>query len=58
MTLHTAFRTSLEDVVAAPRELRSAGITPLDSDGQPTDEPVVLARRAAVFFRDPECNLL
>ena len=43
MTLHTAFRASLEDVVAAPRALRSAGITPLDFDGQPTDEPVVLA---------------
>jgi len=38
MTLHTAFRASLADVVAAPRALRSSGITPLDFDGQPTDE--------------------
>jgi lactoylglutathione lyase len=43
LALHTAFRASLEGVVAAPRALRSAGITPLDFDGQPTDEPVVLA---------------
>ena len=30
MALHTAFRVSLADVVAAPRALRSARITPLD----------------------------
>ena len=60
MTVHVAFRTSYEDVVAAPRELRSAGITPLDFDGEPTDEPVVFAwmPAAAVFFRDPDGNLL
>lgn len=44
MALHTAFRASLADVVAAPSALRSAGTTPLDFDGQPTDQPVVLAR--------------
>ena len=60
MTLHTAFRVSLADVVAAPGALRSAGITPLDFDGQPTDEPVVLAwmPAASVFFRDPDGHLL
>ena len=60
MTLHTAFRASLADVIAAPGELRSAGITPLDFDGQPTDEPVVFAwmPAAAVFFRDPDGHLL
>src|SRR4030095_13422744 len=60
MALHTAFRASLEDVVAAPSALRSAGITPLDFDGQPTDQPVVLAwmPAAAVFFRDPYGHLL
>jgi len=60
MTLHTAFRARLEDVIAAPRALRSAGITPLDFDGQPTDEPVVLAwmPAASVFFHDPDGNLL
>jgi len=58
--LHTAFRASLADVVAAPRALRSAGITPLDFDGHPTDEPVVLAwmPAASVYFRDPDGHLL
>lgn len=60
MTLHTAFRVSLADVLAAPDALRSAGITPLDFDGQPTDEPVVIAwmPAASVFFRDPDGHLL
>ena len=60
MTMHVAFAASLEDVVAAPRALRSAGITPLDFDGQPTDEPVVLAwmPAASIYFRDPDGHLL
>ena len=60
VTSHTAFRASLADVVAAPRALRAAGITPLDFDGRPTDQPVVLAwmPAASVFFRDPDGHLL
>jgi lactoylglutathione lyase len=60
MSLHTAFRTSLEDVIAAPSALRSAGVTPLDFWGQPTDQPVVFAwmPAASVFFHDPDGNLL
>ena len=60
MALHTAFRASLADVVAAPRALQSAGITPLDFDGQPTDQPVVFAwmPAASVFFHDPDGHLL
>ena len=60
VTLHVAFGTGLEDVVAAPRALRSAGITPLDFEGKPTDEPVVLAwlPAASVYFRDPDGHLL
>jgi lactoylglutathione lyase len=60
VTLHTAFRASLADVVAAPRALLAAGITPLDFDGRPTDQPVVLAwmPAASVFFRDPDGHLL
>ena len=60
MALHTAFRASLADVIAAPRALRSAGITPLDFDGQPTDQPVVFAwmPAASVFFHDPDGHLL
>jgi lactoylglutathione lyase len=60
MTLHIAFRASLDDVLAASRALRAAGITPLDFDGQPTDGPVVLAwmPAASIFFRDPDGHLL
>ncbi|PYR87749.1 MAG: glyoxalase [Acidobacteria bacterium] len=60
MALHTAFGASLADVIAAPSALRSAGITPLDFDGQPTDQPVVFAwmPAASVFFHDPDGHLL
>jgi lactoylglutathione lyase len=60
VTLHTAFRVSRADVMAAPELLRKAGITPLDFDGKPTDLPVVLAwmPAAAVYFRDPDGHLL
>jgi lactoylglutathione lyase len=59
-TSHTAFRASIENVVAAPGALRAAGITPLDFDGRPTDQPIVFAwmPAAAVFFRDPDGHLL
>jgi lactoylglutathione lyase len=60
MQLHTAFQVSLADVVAAPQVLAAAGISPLDFDGETTDEPVVLAwmPAASVFFRDPDGHLL
>ena len=60
VTLHTAFRVSLANVLAAPDFLRNAGVTPLDFDGKPTDQPVVLAwmLAAAVYFRDPDGHLL
>lgn len=57
---HTAFATTLPNVLAAPRILRIAGITPLDFNGRPTDQPVVLAwmPAAAIYFRDPDGHLL
>ena len=57
---HIAFAAPLDDVIAAPRALRAAGITPLDFDGGPTDEPVVIAwmPAASVYFRDPDGHLL
>jgi lactoylglutathione lyase len=60
ITSHTAFRASLKDVMAAPRALRAAGVTPLDFDGRPTDQPIVFAwmPAASVFFRDPDGHLL
>ena len=59
-TTHIAFAAALEDVIAAPGKLRSVGVTPLDFDGEPTDEPVVIAwmPAASVFFRDPDGHLL
>lgn len=60
MSLHTAFAMKLEDVLASPARLRDAGITPLDFDAAPADEPVVLGwmPAASVYFRDPDGNLL
>jgi lactoylglutathione lyase len=60
MTLHTAFRATVADVVAAPRALRLSGVIPLDFDLRPTNEPVVIAWMPAVsiYFRDPDSHLL
>jgi lactoylglutathione lyase len=60
VTSHTAFRVSLDDVLAAPDALRASGVTPLDFDGRPTDQPIVFAwmPAASVFFRDPDGHLL
>jgi lactoylglutathione lyase len=58
--MHVAFATTLEQVIAAPRTLQSAGIEALDFNGEPTDEPVVLAwmPAASIYFRDPDGHLL
>jgi lactoylglutathione lyase len=60
VTSHTAFRVSLADVLAAPGALRAAGVTPLDFDGRPTDQPIVFTwmPAVAVFFRDPDGHLV
>jgi lactoylglutathione lyase len=59
-SLHIAFRVDLPDILKADESLRSANITPLDFDGNPTEEPVVLAwmPAASLYFRDPDGNLL
>ena len=59
-TSHVAFAAALDDVIAAPRALQLAGITPLDFDGRPTSEPVVLAwmPAASIYFHDPDGHLL
>jgi len=50
----------LGDLLDAPARLRAAHAVPLDFDGEPTDEPVVLAwmPAASLYFRDPDGNLL
>jgi catechol 2,3-dioxygenase-like lactoylglutathione lyase family enzyme len=61
MRLHIAFRVSLEDVLAAPDQLRDAGIVPLDSGGgAEVSEPIVLTwmPAASVYFDDPDGHSL
>ena len=60
LILHVAFRVDLKNLLEAPARLRAAQITPLDFDGESTDEPAVLAwmPAASLYFRDPDGNLL
>lgn len=60
LSLHTAFRVDLPDLLRAPECLRAASVTPLDFAGNATTEPVVLAwmPAASLYFRDPDGNLL
>ena len=60
ITTHVAFAATLDEVLTAPETLRSAGITPLDFDGQATDAAVVLGwmPAASVYLRDPDGHLL
>ena len=66
MQHHLSFQVKLEDLLAAPQRLRSAGITPKGHRtpsyprGEPTDEPIVFAwmPAASIIFDDPDGNLL
>lgn len=60
LSLHVAFAVELARLLGAPRELRAVDIIPRDFDGNPTDEPVVLAwmPAASLYFHDPDGNLL
>ena len=60
LSLHTAFKVDLADLLKAPAQLRAAHITPLDFWENPADEPVVLAwmPAASLYFRDPDGHLL
>ena len=59
LSLDTAFRVDLPDLLRAPECLRAASVTPLDFAGNPTTEPVVLAWMPAayLYFHDPDDNL-
>jgi len=60
LMLHLAFGLTIADVLGAAQALRARGIAPLDFDGRPTEEAVVLAWMPAValYFRDPDGHLL
>lgn len=60
MVLHTAFTVSIEAMREAVGALKKAGIAPLDFQGKPTSEPVVLCwmPAASLYFQDPDGNLL
>ena len=60
LSLHVAFRTSLNDVLDACDRLSLRGITPLSFFGAETTEPSVIGwmPAAAVYFRDPDGHLL
>jgi len=66
MQHHLSFQVKLEDLLAAPRRLQTAGLTPKGRRtpnyprGEPADEPIVFAwmPAASIFFDDPDGNLL
>jgi lactoylglutathione lyase len=60
LSLHLAFRVDLQDLLDAPARLRAVNTVPLNFEGDPTEEPVVLAwmPAASLYFRDPDGNLL
>jgi lactoylglutathione lyase len=60
LSLHVAFKTSIENLTGACERLRAQGVTPLSFFGIPTDEPSVIGwmPAAAVYLRDPDGHLL
>lgn len=60
VSLHVAFKASLEDVIGACQCLRALGVTPLSFFATETDEPSAIGwmPAAAVYFRDPDGHLL
>jgi lactoylglutathione lyase len=60
LSLHVAFKASLENVLGASERLRSSGVTPLSFHGTETGEPTVIGwmPAAAVYLRDPDGHLL
>lgn len=60
LSLHVAFRVSLDDVLQACERLRAIGVTPLSFFAEETAEPSVIGwmPAAAVYCRDPDGHLL
>jgi lactoylglutathione lyase len=60
LSLHLAFKATLEDVRHACDRLRKSGVTPLSFFATETNEPSVIGwmPAAAVYLRDPDGHLL
>src|SRR3954453_18964784 len=60
LSLHVAFRVTLDEVLGAGEQLSAHGVTPLSFFGEPAGEPSVIAwmPAAAVYFRDPDGHQL
>jgi len=60
LTLHLAFDVALNDLLDAPKRLKTKGIKPLSFFGVETTEPSVICwmPAASVYFRDPDGHTL
>jgi lactoylglutathione lyase len=60
LTLHVAFEVAMNDLLDAPKRLKSQGITPLSFFGAETTEASVIGwmPAAALYLRDPDDHLL
>ena len=60
LSLHIAFKTSLEAVLGACAALREKNVTPLSFFATETSQPSVIGwmPAAAVYFRDPDGHLI
>ena len=60
LTLHIAFKVTIDDLLEAPRLLKDQGITPLSFYGVETTQPSVIGwmPAATIYLRDPDGHLI
>jgi lactoylglutathione lyase len=60
LILHLAFDVALDDLLEAPKRLKTQGIKPLSFFGVESAEPSVISwmPAASVYFRDPDGHML
>ena len=60
LALHLAFDVALDDLLDAPKVLKTQGLKPLSFFGVETTEPSVICwmPAASVYFRDPDGHML
>jgi lactoylglutathione lyase len=60
LILHLAFEVTLDDLLDAPKRLKTHGIKPLSFFGVETTEPSVIGwmPAASIYFRDPDGHML